>query len=64
MCQPLYPQGKYTDAQWVGGWVGCRAGLDILEQKKKTSFFCLQPSWYADCAILAPQMEQNKLLIN
>jgi len=43
--------------------VGCRSGLDILEQKKTLSS-CLKPSWYADCAILAPQMEQNKRLIN
>ena len=31
---------------------------------KENSFLCLQPSWYVDCAILTPQMEQNKLLIN
>jgi hypothetical protein len=30
---------------------------------KENSFLCLQPSWYADGAILA-QVEQNKLLIN
>jgi len=30
----------------------------------KRKLFPLKPSWYADCAILAPQMEQNKLLID
>jgi len=30
----------------------------------KRKLLCLQLSWYADYAILAPQMEQNKLLTN
>lgn len=30
----------------------------------KIKLLCLQPSWYADCAIVAPQMEQNKLVIH
>jgi hypothetical protein len=32
--QPLYPQGKSPGTQWLGGWVGSRAGLDAVVKRK------------------------------
>jgi len=26
--------GKNSDTYWTGGWVGLRAGLDVLEKRK------------------------------
>jgi hypothetical protein len=33
-------------------------------EAKENFFLFLKPSWYADCAIPAPQMKQNKILID
>jgi hypothetical protein len=32
--RPLYPWGKSPGNQWIGGWVGPRAGLDDVEKRK------------------------------
>jgi hypothetical protein len=34
MLQPLYPQGKDLSTHWLGGWVDCRARLDVVMKKK------------------------------
>jgi hypothetical protein len=31
---------KGTDGHWIGGWVGCSASLDVLENKKVFCFGC------------------------
>jgi hypothetical protein len=32
--QAALPQGKDPGTHWTGGWVGSRAGLDAVEQRK------------------------------
>jgi hypothetical protein len=32
--RPLYTRGKCTQYPWIGAWVGPRAGLDAVEQRK------------------------------
>jgi hypothetical protein len=32
--QPLYPRGKNPFTHWIGSWVGPRAGLDEVQNKK------------------------------
>jgi hypothetical protein len=32
--RPLYPQGKSTGTDWIGGWVGPRAVLDAVVKRK------------------------------
>jgi hypothetical protein len=31
---PPYPRGKSPSTNWTGEWVGSRAGLDVVEQRK------------------------------
>jgi len=37
MSRPLYPQGKNPYTHYTGGWVGHRAGLDVLARRKNPS---------------------------
>jgi hypothetical protein len=32
--RPLYLRGKNATIHWTGGWVGSRAGLDAVEERK------------------------------
>jgi hypothetical protein len=32
--RPLYRRGETSDANWIGGWVGTRAGMDAVEKRK------------------------------
>jgi hypothetical protein len=34
--RPLYPWGMSPMAHWIEGWVGLKAGMDAVEEKKKT----------------------------
>jgi hypothetical protein len=31
--QPFYPRERTPGTCWLGGWVGARAGLDIVSEK-------------------------------
>jgi hypothetical protein len=59
---PLYPQRKIPSTHCVGSWVGPRAGVEDVEERKfltvlglKLWPFVMQPvaSSCSDCAILA-----------
>jgi hypothetical protein len=32
--RPLYPQGKAPGTDWIGGWVGPEAVLDVVVKRK------------------------------
>jgi hypothetical protein len=46
---PLYSQGKAPDTHLIGGWVGPRAGLDVLVRRKIPS-----PCWDWNPPIIRP----------
>jgi hypothetical protein len=35
--RPLYPGETATGTRWMGGWVGSRAGLDVVEKRKSVA---------------------------
>ena len=35
--RPLYPRRNITRTHGTGGWLGCRAGLDVLEKTKSVA---------------------------
>jgi hypothetical protein len=32
--QPLNTEGKNPSIHWIGGWMGPRAGLNVMEKRK------------------------------
>jgi hypothetical protein len=36
---PLYPRGESPGAYCIGGWIGLRTGLDIMEKIKVSCFY-------------------------
>jgi len=32
------PLGEIPGYHWIGGWVGLRAGLDVVDKRKNSSF--------------------------
>jgi hypothetical protein len=32
--RPLYSQGKAPNINWIGGWVGPKAGLEAVKERK------------------------------
>jgi hypothetical protein len=54
---------SHRGTHWVGGWVGPRTGLDIVEMRKvltllglKLRSLCRAPRSYSDCALPAPSV--------
>jgi hypothetical protein len=40
---PIYPWVKSADTNWIGDWVGPRAGLDAVENRKILSLPGIEP---------------------
>jgi hypothetical protein len=48
------PRERAPGTQWIGGWVGLRAGLDALE-KRKMSYPCQESNLNSSgCPALSP----------
>jgi hypothetical protein len=47
MSLPLYP-----GTRWIGGWVGPRAGLDVVDKRK--IFHCQE--WNPGCSARSPSL--------
>jgi hypothetical protein len=46
------PQGKQTlDTHWIGGWVGHRGGLNVMEKKQISCPFW---EWNPDSSVVQP----------
>jgi len=45
--QPIYSRGKNTQYQLIGGWVGCRAGLNALISSKSVAV-------WSRCSLVEP----------
>jgi hypothetical protein len=68
---PLYPEERAPGTRWIAGWVGPRASLEDLEKREflplpelELDISVVQPvaSRYTDCAIPAPNNNNNNLV--
>jgi hypothetical protein len=41
--RPLYPEEILPGTHWIGGWVGPRAGLDVVEKRKILALSGFEP---------------------